>query len=473
MLGGQYWEFATISLYATDILILAFIASVFVPHIKACLKDRSKITNYHLPFTVYAILTALTLWSFASILWSPDKLVAFYQSLKLLEGIALFVALRQYHVSGSTYHGIAVGALVAGAIIQAALGSWQFLMQNIAANKWLGVAVHDPSQSGAFVIETELRRWLRAYGTLPHPNMLGEFLVVALLLGAGLIVMYGPRVRARAFQAESNVAFILWTLVGTLALWLPYAALLAGLFFTFSRAAWLVFFILLTVFTALTYRTFRNQEPPEHYLLTKLALLAVLVFVALGVIYSEPTTARLTGKGRLEVKSTTERVSGYTTAWDLFKKHPILGTGIGQSTLSRHPEPSASWRRRISNQDTSPTAAAAARSLEAAAPVHNTPVIVFVELGLVGGGLYLAFLASLIRAIRRVIQSHRQLLITNYPATAGPRLGGGQLPVTFALLAVVALTLFDHSFWTLHQTQMLFWSVAALATSIDRGEQLT
>lgn len=459
------WEFSTISLYGTDILILAFIASVFLPKLCSSLRSKRSLPSRDLAqpdnpvsllLTPYSLLPALVLWFFASILWSPDKLIAVYQSLKLLEGVLLFLAIR--HTSTPILYSLF--SLLSAAVLQAALGSWQFLTQTVIANKWLGMALHEPWQSGAAVVETELRRWLRAYGTLPHPNILGAYLVVGTILAVGLLLVLLPRVRERAMNAPSSKGFLFWSLVGPLGLWLPYVLLVAGLFFTFSRAAWIAFFLSL-VFIA--FRYFSTSERSRFDLDGKrsnlnrvgevenrplatvalIVLIPVLVFATLGTIYREPTQTRLTAHGRLETKSTTERLGGYARAWESIKKYPILGTGIGQSTRSfQLPVVSSQLPAEMR-----------IRSLEGAAPIHNVPLLVFVELGLIGGAFFLTFLISLLRSII-------------HSAANGDR------SVTYYLLlttycVIVLLTLFDHSFWTLHPGQMLFWVIAGFAFSVD------
>ena len=80
-----------------------------------------------------------------------------------------------------------VGSFLISAIIQAFLGIWQFFTQSSFASKWLGMALHDASDLGTSVIQIIgsdgfWQRWLRAYGGLDHPNILGG------LLGIGVFV---------------------------------------------------------------------------------------------------------------------------------------------------------------------------------------------------------------------------------------------------------------------------------------------
>jgi len=85
-----------------------------------------------------------------------------------------------------------------------------------------------PDLSGASVILTDGLRWLRAYGLTYHPNVLGGFMVVGILLGLPLI--------------GSRSGRIIWWL-----LWL-------GLFISFSRSAWIAAAVMVPVLFLLGFK---------------------------------------------------------------------------------------------------------------------------------------------------------------------------------------------------------------------------
>ncbi|MFH2062897.1 MAG: hypothetical protein ABIJ46_01960, partial [bacterium] len=122
----------------------------------------------------------------------------------------------------------AAAALSVGGVMQFVLALSQFSLQRVVANKWLGVAEHLPEISGSSVVETLGGRWLRAYGTLPHPNMLGAYLAIAALASLFLLVSTNDR---------------RWRLLAGLGA----AVNILGMGLTFSRSALIGFLVGLVV----------------------------------------------------------------------------------------------------------------------------------------------------------------------------------------------------------------------------------
>jgi len=58
--------------------------------------------------------------------------------------------------------------------------------------------MHQASTLGTYVVETGAGRWLRAYGSFGHPNMLGFFLVLG-IISAVAIAANGLGLRGRIF----------------------------------------------------------------------------------------------------------------------------------------------------------------------------------------------------------------------------------------------------------------------------------
>ncbi len=58
------------------------------------------------------------------------------------------------------------------------------------ANKYFGLAQQNPGNLGVSVLEIDGYRILRSYGSLPHPNILGGFLFVSIIVGIYLWVNF-------------------------------------------------------------------------------------------------------------------------------------------------------------------------------------------------------------------------------------------------------------------------------------------
>ncbi|HHE45948.1 MAG TPA: hypothetical protein ENL05_01200, partial [Candidatus Moranbacteria bacterium] len=144
-----------------------------IPKLKFPISNQIQITNYLVP------IIGFILWSFFSILWSPDKTLAFYFSLKLLLGAGLFFALQEIKINWRKF----IVVFLLATVLQSALAIGQFTFQRSFSNKWLGMSNYESWQGGISVLENEGGRWLRAYGSFPHPNILGGYLALAFIVG--------------------------------------------------------------------------------------------------------------------------------------------------------------------------------------------------------------------------------------------------------------------------------------------------
>ena len=184
-----YWEYGTISIYATEILLWAIfiLAAVWwtinkIQDLKSKIQISNKIQNQKSK-SVFVFLSLFVVWALVSVFWSDSKGLTLYVWHWLAEAVGLFLILRIVKLDAAKL----MWAFVLSAVFQAGLGLWQFLSQSTFSSKWLGMAMHDPAVPGTFVVETALRRWLRAYGALPHPNMLAGFLAAAIFFTFGFI----------------------------------------------------------------------------------------------------------------------------------------------------------------------------------------------------------------------------------------------------------------------------------------------
>ena len=205
-----------------------------------------------------------------------------------------------------------------------------------------------PQFSGASVVQlADGARWLRAYGTLPHPNILGGFALV--------------------FLAAPVTFFLVQAKRKTITL-MVFAVTMILLELTFSRSAWLG----LGVFALIILFHFRRFERKRLITLGLTSLLCLLILIIpLRQLF-------FTRVG--DDQTQTEQVSTYTRlwlierTWEIIQGHPLLGVGIGNYSLalSQHVE-----------------------DFYDIEPVHNTPMLIMSELG-IGGMVLLIGLAAAI-----------------------------------------------------------------------------
>jgi len=424
ILNNGLWEYGTFSFYVSEfllllILILGFIWIIF----KGKSEEREEKIDL---FSFYLLIFVLILTSFISTYWASDQLLTLYAFIKLMEGMGFFGLIMKINFTFKR----AAFALAITAFLQSALAIYQFLNQSILGNKWLGMSTQNPFLGGVSVIETETGRWLRAYGSLPHPNMLGGFLVVSLLLLIGL---------AFISQKKTERLFIL----------VSFVVINVALFLTFSRESWLAF-ILAIIF--LFYIILKSQNKELKLVLANLFLVSLTVIALFSLFFKDELLTRIEGVGRLEIKSTEERINYYDQAYkliskDLFnKKTWYKGTGIGNYTLAIYQE---------INKNLKPWEYQ---------PVHNFYVLMLAELGVEGMAAFLLLVYKIIKEVktRRSI-TQREIIISsldlkiNEIVLLSKKFDYWFLIFSSILIAIGVINLFDHYFWTFYFGIILLW----------------
>lgn len=467
--GGWDYAYGSISIYGIDILLVILIALFAWERKKELFKfpGRVFISGYWL------ILAGLELMVFISILVAADIPAAIYGYVNFLLGIGLM-----WIVFYGKFDKVRlVGAFLAGAVVQSVFGIWQFLAQSDISSKWLGMAMHNAGEMGASVVETLAGgRWLRAYGTLDHPNILGGYLVIAILLAVYLYVSGagknkhkdGTNTRSTLFKLSSILSrHQKPILVGVVAL------LFVCLFFTFSRTAWAGLLVGLITFFAIT--LYWRQKHVQKKILKVLAVLAVLSAVLFG-FYSELVISRLSQDTYTEIKSTTERMSSYEIAAGVVRENLFLGAGI------------RNYGPEVENM------AGAEGSYYMYQPVHNVFLLVLAEIGLLGVIMFVAVLqyifSRIISATSRKYREKQNLLsvvdlldddITEerrrelqdniskgeYGKQEEDLVATDTPPVwplyyLSILFAIIVMFMADHWWWSLHFGVLLFWFVVGL-----------
>jgi hypothetical protein len=168
-----------------------------------------------------ALLGLVVLGSLSTV-WSITPALSLYTAAHLWLMLGLFMSVRG---EPESWRAIGFGC-VAALILESTVAGWEFLAQSTAFLAplhltWPGTLV--PTVSGPSVVQlADGTRWLRAYGTLPHPNILGGFLL-ALMAGPLTIFLHG---RARRWWAAGlfGIATIALVLTFSRSAWLGYAA---------------------------------------------------------------------------------------------------------------------------------------------------------------------------------------------------------------------------------------------------------
>ncbi len=401
-LNGALWEYGSFSFYATEVLLwVALLAAT-----GNLLRQRDwRILS---PFSwrrlgssrgVVFIASLLLLGSaWASIWYALDRPLALQAAFRLSEALALLYVL---FLVAPAARSAARAALAVAAGLQSALALTQFFSQTIRGSTFAGVDPQSAGELGASVLELADGRWLRAYGTFPHPNILAGFLVFGLLFAA-------------AWYREREHG------------WSRMAAIVCGLFaglglaVTFSRAAALALVAALAGWGMVA-------SGIERRILVRFFSRVAVVVVLLAVMLSPLVFLRLSGQGRLEVKSLTERQALGRQTWQLARFSWWRGVGAGNSTLAafRHNPRLPGWTYQ---------------------PVHRVGLLVLLELGFAGLAALVAWLAG--------------LLVLGISTRQGTLIA-----VTVAL---ITLGVTDHYLWSLYPGLMMAAVGLGLARVVPR-----
>jgi hypothetical protein len=417
-LGDGQSQYLTYSLYGTEILLALILILALIYFI------RNKSSEFYLvnyrACDFYALFLLLFIIIAIGLIWAFDRLATLYYLWKFFEGLLLLIFVVNFKIS---FFKTAMAFVLAG-LGQAALALYQFFTQRVFASKWLGMAEQLPASGGTYVVESNYFRWLRAYGTLPHPNVLGGFLAIVLIF-LFILILLASRKWERIF------------------LWLCLPLNLAGLFFTFSKSAFLALALGLLF---LIFFTFLSPEKKDKVVLVEIIAVCLATLAILILIYHDPILTRLYGSERLEIKSSQERTLGYEESKKIIEKNWLTGVGLGNFTLADYLQDEVK------------------RPSYFYQPVHNVFFLAAVELGIWGFLILVLIVAEVLRRIYNykidynlsMFDIFKEFKIDdNYSLYREKYFWFiGLVAIIFAILVIMV---FDHYFWTLYFGIILWW----------------
>lgn len=381
--GNEKWQYGTIGIYASDIFLIAWIflsIYLYFDHISKWLVQNKKIIF---------VLLCFELWLFMSILWANDTMLAFYRTLTLSCAIDLLILLWIIPIPRNTSL-----VFIISACIHAIIGIIQFFAQKTVALSYLGMQLHDISWGGTATITSHGEQWLRAYGGLPHPNVLGGLLLVSILL----VTTHYINTTKRSY-------------LYTIPFLLVYIVLIIGIIVTFSRTIWLIgcinlcgLFIYFFIYTKKISRTI---------ILLMTICTTITIF---GIFFGHLFFTRITHDTQLSHNSFSDRKIYLTHAYTLIKDHPFIGTGIGNYTNTIYHAHKASY------------------PIWFFQPVHNAYVLLCTEIGIIGFFLLFSFVVFFLRTFQKTFSFKKPDHVT----------------YTLIIFSFCVISLFDHWIWSSH-----------------------
>ena len=382
---GEKWEYASVLFYASDLFLLGFFLLSVLN-----VRFRKKITP--LRDRIFLGIFGLIVLSTLSFFWALDPVLALFFSWKSFLALLVYMSVRYGEISYDT----SLKLFSLGMLFHSVLGISQWIQQYSPEISILGVSQYEAWRPGVSVLKTEMGRWLRVYGGMPHPNILGGISAVVFLALIFLVT----------FSEKKHK--MLW-------IFFVFPFFLWGVLFSFSRTAWLGLFlgwgvVTLGVVVWKQYRMFAKRW--MYSSLLSLCVLLSFVFSARELFFD-----RISEESIFHKESFFERDDLLDQSRDIIHKHPFFGVGAANFTL---------WTRNNVVTDREYVAQFQ--------PVHNIFFLLWSELGLVGIFVFLWLLLELfIRAFK-----DRNLIFLGI------------------LSSMIPYMVLDHWLWTSHVGMLFF-----------------
>lgn len=412
--------YGDLSVYILDGLFILLVLTWFIWLVRQKTKRKSwaevSDAKKALALSVLIFISYVSL----SVLWSSYSLPSLVVWDRLLQMVLLILMIRSLRVSLKE---LLFTVLLSG-LVQSFWAIVQFFLQAIPASTLLGMAHQDASRLGASVIEFQGQRWLRAYGSFPHPNILGGWLFVSTTIAsAWYLSLYKGFAAYRGKWSSLSKDMITswrWQVVASLS---AFIFCLLGLLISFSRGAWLAY---AAGFAVLVIVMLIAAKKREHLVIlvgaVKLVIIGMLLLSALTLLIGPLWTDRVFGHARTNMVSGMERVALLQQSKNVISLHPVLGGGVGSylpQVMRLYP----------------------GQEIFEYQPVHNVWLLLYAEFGLIGGLIFVGWSFAIISGAR--------IMVTKKPQRIEIYLG-------YALFISTGIAFcFDHFWYSLPVGMML------------------
>jgi len=408
----------------------------------------------------------LLIWGFLSIIWSDNRAIALFRSVKMAEFylLYLFVAARIVPRGTSTSKRGAEGddtncstwnnsalIIIFVASVQSIIAILQIFFQHSIGLHWLRESLIAPNIPGVAKVLLHGETYIRTYGLFPHPNVLGGFLLFSIIF----TLWYSKLFHVEQLEARGDSKLFQW-------LHISISIQALALIFSLSKSAVLGLFIaiLYLLYAAKSSSHYQEEElrvrwklfhveqflridsltfKKLHILKNKPKLLLALIII-MGLFILKPNV------NSLLFKSLTERQFYLNVSRGTILNNPILGEGIGQFVLSipiYTSQAIESWQFQ---------------------PVHNIFLLIWSELGIIGLSLFSWFLWRLFKKPKTeigecCILENKSNILSSWSLSKYPKA---------ILLGLIFIMLFDHYLWDIQQGSLMLWMTVGFIAGLSR-----
>lgn len=395
---GYYSDFTAISIYLSFFFILTF-TIIGIYRSVAEKNSNPLLLKFFIAFILGLILYQVNL--------DPDfRIISAYFYLRIS-----CVLLFGYYVYKSPiwlkYKGLLLWIVILIAAIQSIIALLQFYLQHSLGLNLLGESPLAPTLYGVAKIVSHGTTIIRGYGTLPHPNILGAFLVIASLLNLHLLNNNKQRINSIFL---SITAFII----------------ILGLFVTFSRSA-----LLASGIGFVTWGIITLIKQKSLVFMRKIWIFPLAIMFSVWLFYP-----LLISRGNIQDESAAQRSIYNDAGIQILKNNWVIGTGPGTNMF--HMKQKLQYQLEPWNIQ----------------PVHNYFLIMLSEWGIIGLFMSIFLLSTFYRISRKFLSGEnltRLNLITCWETTL--------IAISASLFT---LFWFDHYLYTIWPAQVFLWLIIAL-----------
>lgn len=396
--SGGFSDFTSFSFYLSDILF-------FLLLLRALFKSRLKQILYNIEGILYIFLLLISLTLFFSFYLWLNIFVVF----KLVQLIVAYGTIKSLNFNFD-HKKLCYIAFSIFSSIQSALATFQFIKQSSLGLYIAGEQHLSANLYGIAKIVSDGTKYIRGYGTFPHPNPLSAFIIIGIFCSLYLLI------NSKVAKQKYIYSILLYINI-------------FGLLLTFSRGA---FISLLIGFIYLFFSIFLKNLDQQFKKIAFKSILVIIFSISLGFVVLKPY---LETRTTFSDNSTVERKFYNYTGLKMLFKNPF-GVGGGESMLhmeqysQRSLEP---WEKQ---------------------PPHNYFIVLGAEFGIVPLLIFIYFLFS--------------KFIYQIKKTFNEKSGGEyikQVYISTIFICILLLMQFDHYFYTLQQTQFMLWTFLAFVSS--------
>ncbi len=327
--SGIYTNYLVPTLSILDIGLVLLIASYIYEygwkHIQVVLH---KYLFYLVPFALFLLLQSVFRLDLNSLVNGG----------RLIFGLTSLLFLIDYFKTQkhSNLYKCVLWISIASVLLQGVLGTMQFLGGASLGLSMLGESQVVSGMQGSSFVTLNNEVFLRAYGTFPHPNVLGGYFVMNVLLG---VFLYS---KSKDFYKKLSILLII----------------LSSIFVTLTFSRISILLVLGIVFVTLVYKLIKGK-----------------LFSFTPLLLVERFTNLMAGNDT----SWADRVNLMKSSFSVMKNNWMVGTGLGNFTKGM--------------ESVIPTTVNGVLLIQ---PVHNVALLMITELGILGSLLYVVLLGKIL-----------------------------------------------------------------------------